>query len=89
MERCNLHDQKHASCSKSAAGLLPCSRQANIGMHLLRPDDNRSAAICEQALNKFAVNTILIRMLDASCFNNCANQVSMMKELIQLVYLYF
>ena len=35
--------QQFTSCSKSGAGLLPCSRQADIGMRshrLLRPDDN-------------------------------------------------
>ena len=47
-----IHGQKRASCSKSAAGLLTCCHQADIRMHshrLLRLDDNKSAASCQQA----------------------------------------
>ena len=47
-----VHSQKHASYSKSAADLLPCSHQADIRMRshrLLRLDDNKSAASCQQA----------------------------------------
>ena len=47
-----LHSQKCASCSKSAAGLLPCSHQADIRIRphrmLARLDDNKSAASCQQ-----------------------------------------
>ena len=46
-----LRSQKHASYSKSAAGLLSCSHQADIRMRshrLLRLDDNKSVANCEQ-----------------------------------------
>ena len=55
-----LHSQKRASCSKSAAGLLPCCHQADIRMRshrLLRLDDNKSAASCQQAWCKFIVKT--------------------------------
>ena len=40
------------NCSKSAAGLLPCCHQADIRMRshrLLRFDDKKSAANCQQA----------------------------------------
>ena len=53
-----VHSQKRASCSKSAAGLLPCSHQADIRMRshcLPRLDDNKLAARCEQACCKFTV----------------------------------
>ena len=53
-----LHRQKHASCSKSATGLLPYSHQADIRMSshcLLRLDDNKSAASCQQAWCKLIV----------------------------------
>ena len=55
-----LLSQKRASCSKSAAGLLLCSHQADIRMRsyrLLRLDDNKSAASCQQACCKFIVET--------------------------------
>ena len=42
-----IHSRKRASCSKSAAGLLPCCYQADIRMRshrLLRLDYNKSAA---------------------------------------------
>ena len=51
---------KRESCSKSAAGLLPFSHQTDIRMRshrLLRPDDNKSAAICQQAWCKLIVMT--------------------------------
>ena len=44
--------KKRASWTKSAADLLPCSHQADIRMRLhrlLRLDDNKSAASCQQA----------------------------------------
>ena len=47
-----LHSQKRASCSKSIAGLLLCCHQADIRMRshrLLRLDDNKSAASCQQS----------------------------------------
>ena len=47
-----VHNQKRASCIKSAAGLLPCCHQADIRMRshcLPRLDDNKSAASCQQA----------------------------------------
>ena len=47
-----INGQKRASCIKSAAGLLPCSHQDDIRMRLhrlLRLDDNKSAASCQQA----------------------------------------
>ena len=46
-----VHSQKHASCIKSAAGLLPCSHQADIRMRsmLLQLDDNKSTANCQHA----------------------------------------
>ena len=55
-----INGQKRASCIKSAAGLLPCSRQADIRMRshrLLRLDDNKSAASCQQAWCKLIVKT--------------------------------
>ena len=58
--RTDLHNQKHAICSKSAAGLLPCCHQADIRMRshrLLRLDDNKSAASCQQAWCKLIVKT--------------------------------
>ena len=47
-----VHRQKRASCSKSAAGLLPCSYQADIttrSHRLLRLDDNKYVASRQQA----------------------------------------
>ena len=47
-----IHSQKHTSCMKSAAGLLPCSRRADIWMcsHCLSQlDDDKSAASCQPA----------------------------------------
>ena len=47
-----LHSQKRASCSKSVAGLLPRCHQADIRMRshrLLRLDDDKSAASCQQS----------------------------------------
>ena len=47
----HLNGQKHTGSSKSAAGLLPRSHQADIRMRsdrLLRLDDNKSAASCLQ-----------------------------------------
>ena len=48
-----LHNEKCASCNKSAPSSLPCSHQAErIRMRshrLLRLDDNKSAASCQQA----------------------------------------
>ena len=64
-----LHSQKRASCSKSAPGLLPCSHQADIRMRLhclLRLDDKKSAASCQQACYELIVKTF-IHKLDASC----------------------
>ena len=71
-----LHSHKRASYSKSAAGLLPCSHQADIRMRshrLLRLDDNKSAASCQQAWCKLIVKTFypqaqckLLRQLAAS-----------------------
>ena len=55
-----IHGQKRASCSKSAAGLLPCCRQADIRMRshrLLRFDDNKINASCQQACCKLIVKT--------------------------------
>ena len=43
-----IHSQKLAA-RKSSAGLFPCCHQADIRMrlhHLLRTDDNKSAASC-------------------------------------------
>ena len=43
---------QRASCTKPAAGLLPCCHQADIRMRshrLLRLVDNKSAASCQQA----------------------------------------
>ena len=43
-----IHSQKGTSCSKSVAGLLPCSHQANIRMRshrLLQLDDNNSSLL--------------------------------------------
>ena len=56
-----LHSQIRTSYSKSAAVLLPRSRQANIRMHshrLLRLDDNKSAASCQQACCKLFLKTV-------------------------------
>ena len=47
-----IHGQKRAICSKSAISLLPRCRQADMRMRshrLLRLDDNKSAASCQQA----------------------------------------
>ena len=47
-----VHSHKRASYSKSAAGLLPCSYQADIttrSHRLLRLDDNKSVASRQQA----------------------------------------
>ena len=55
-----LHRQKRASCTKSAADLLPCCHQADLRMRshrLLRLDDNKSAASCQQAYCKLIVKT--------------------------------
>ena len=55
-----LHSQNRASCRKSVAGLLPCSHQDDIRMRsnpLLRLDDNKSAASCQQAWCKLIVKT--------------------------------
>ena len=55
-----VHTQKRVSCSKSAIGVLPCSHQADIRMRshrLLRLDDNKSAASCQQAWYKLIVKT--------------------------------
>ena len=77
----HIHSQKRASWSKSAVGLLPCSHQDDIRMRsyrLLRLDDNKSAARCQQAWWKLIVKTF--HMLDASCVNNmqqvCKYQVA-------------
>ena len=70
--RTDLHIQKHAICSKSAAGLLPCCHQADIRMRshrLLRLDDNKSATSCQQVWCKLIVKTFFHK-LDDSCFNN-------------------
>ena len=50
-----LHSEKCPNCNKSTAGLLPCNYQADIRMgshRLLRLDDNKSAASCQQACCK-------------------------------------
>ena len=55
-----IHSRKHVSCSKSAVGLLPCCHQADIRMRshrLLRFDNNKSAASCQQACWKLIVKT--------------------------------
>ena len=55
-----VHSQKPASCSKSPAGLWPCSHQADIRMRshrLLRLDDNKSSASCQQACCKLIFRT--------------------------------
>ena len=52
--------EKCKSCSKSAAGLLPCSHQADIRMRshcLLQLDDNKSAASCQKAWCKLIFKT--------------------------------
>ena len=44
-----VHSQKRTNCSKSAAGLLACSHQANVRMrshHLFRLEDNKS--VCQK-----------------------------------------
>ena len=67
-----IYNQKHASCSKSAAGLLPCCHQADIRMRshrLLRFDDNKSVACCQHFCFKLIVKTFIHR-LDPSCFKN-------------------
>ena len=54
----NLHSQKWASYSKSAAGLLSCSHQGDtrIRSHrLFRCNGNKSAASCQQAYCKLIV----------------------------------
>ena len=59
-----LHSKKRANCNKSAAGLLPCSHQDDIRMRshrLLRLDDNKSAASCQQAWCKLIVKTFYPR----------------------------
>ena len=56
-----LHSQKRASCITSAAGLLPCCHEADIRMRshrLLRLDDNRSAASCQQAWCNLIIETL-------------------------------
>ena len=56
-----VHSQKRASCITSAAGLLPCCHQADIRMRshrLLRLDDNRSAASCQQAWCNLIIETL-------------------------------
>ena len=53
--------KKCASCSKSAAGLLPCCHQDDIRMRshrLLRLDDNKSAASCQHAWFKLIIGTL-------------------------------
>ena len=55
-----IHSQKSASCSKSAAGLLPCCHQADIRMRshrLLRFDGNKFSASCQQACCRLIVKT--------------------------------
>ena len=62
----SLHSQRRASCSKSAAGLLPCCHQADIRMRshrLLRLDDNKSTAVS-------LFSRLCIHKLHASCFSN-------------------
>ena len=56
----NLHSQKWASCSKSAAGLLSCSHQGDISIRshcLFRRYGNKSAASCQQACCKLIAKT--------------------------------
>ena len=51
---------KRANCNKRAAGLLHYSHQADVRMRshgLLRLDDNKSAANCQQAWCKLIVKT--------------------------------
>ena len=58
MNKSLLHSKKRASWGKSAVGLLPCSHQADIWMRLhrlLRLDDNKFAASCQQAWCKLIV----------------------------------
>ena len=88
-----LHSQKCPSCSKSAAGLLLCCHQADIRMRshrLLRLDDNKSAASCQQDWCKLIIE-VFIHKLDANCFNNlwqvCKYQVDtslIFTDLLQL-----
>ena len=61
-----------AETCRSAAGLLTFGHQADIRMRshrLLRLDDNKSAASCQQAGCKLVIE-IFIHKLDASCSNN-------------------
>ena len=56
----NYTAMKRASCSKSAAGLLPCCHQADIRMRshrLLRLDDDKFVVSCQQAWCKLIVKT--------------------------------
>ena len=51
------HSQKRASCSKSAAGLLPCCHRTDIRMRSASLDDNKPAASCQQPCCKLIVKT--------------------------------
>ena len=69
-----VHSQKRVSCRKSAAGLLPCCHQIDIRMRshrLLRLDDNKSAASCEQAWCRLIIwdflSTSLIQVVSTTC----------------------
>ena len=56
-----INSQKRTSYSKSVAGLLPGSHQADIRMrsHRLLPlDDNKSAASCQQTWCKLILKTL-------------------------------
>ena len=63
-----VHSRKPARCSKSAAGLLPGCHQADIKIHLrrlLRFNDNKSAASCQQACCKLIVNFLSTNLMQA------------------------
>ena len=68
-----IHRQKRTSCSKSVAGLLPCSHQGYQD-GLLRLDDNKSAANCQQACCKLILKTFYPQ----ACSNNL--QASLQKS---------
>ena len=86
-----LHRQKRASYSKSAAGLLPCCHQADIRMRshrLLRLDDDKSAASCQQAWCKLIVKTfypqVWCKLLQQVCKYQVATSL-IFTDLLQLV----
>ena len=60
-----VHSQKRASYSKSAVGLLPCCHEATFRMRshrLLRLDDSKLTASCQQVCCKLIVKTFYLQV---------------------------